>query len=41
MTRHFGLGSKPDRCRLSDRAYIPVVVVAVSVVIMGLGYLLF
>jgi hypothetical protein len=42
MSRNFGLGSKPDRCRigqLADRYYILVVCVTVSVLIVGLGYL--
>jgi hypothetical protein len=42
MTCNFGLGSKPDRCRIGqlvDRHYIPVVCVTVSVLIVGLGYL--
>ena len=42
VSRNFGLGSKPDRCRigqLADRYYIPVVVMTVSVLIYGLSYI--
>ncbi len=42
MTRKLGLGSKPDQCRLgklSDRAYIPFMILVISVLIVGLNYL--
>jgi hypothetical protein len=39
MSRNYGLGSKPDKIRISDRAYIPIAVLTICALIIGASYL--